>query len=363
MNENLLQRIDDAVVSINNNGLYFEDTFSNSELWHLYVAIFGMMPNMFELGEDLETPPIWEDPSVEEEEDSDKKYIDTNKTSAKLVNLLKDRCVVINHFDRPFIFTEDGLMIYISYHGSIVCLYKENKLPQEILDCMVYKEVELKHMLYVTQSSRGFNVARMDVNRQECDLGTNYNEDLPEEVIRESLSSDESGIIILHGAPGCGKTSYIRNLIYSIDKKFIFLDSSCFQSITDASFIDLLVSHRNSVFVLEDCETLLRDRAAGNTQLSALLNLSDGILGDSLSLKFLCTFNSDLSNIDPAILRKGRLKIKYEFGKLKADRVQKLAAKLGKTIPEGTDLPLCDIYSYGTENNGKQQVRPKVGFN
>lgn len=359
---NLLERINNAAVAINKNGLFFEDTFSNSELWHLYVEIFGVMPSMFDLGEDLETPSFWEHPmSIGEEEESEKRYIDTDKTSANLVKLLNDTSVIIGHFGRPFIIDESGLMVYTTYHGNIACLYKENKLPQSVIDCMVYREAELKHMLYVTQSSRGFNVARMDVSKQDCDISTNYNDDLPDDVIRESLSSDESGIIILHGIPGCGKTSYIRNLIYSIDKKFVFLDSSCFHSITDASFIDLLVSHRNSVFVLEDCETLLRDRASGNTQLAALLNLSDGILGDSLSLKFLCTFNSDLSKIDPAILRKGRLKIKYEFGKLKADKVKKLAAKLGKDIPQPVDMPLCDVYSYGTENNGTQTIK-KVGF-
>lgn len=365
MNQNLLNKVNEAVRSINVNGIYFEDTYSNSELFHLYVAIFGTIPSFFELGDkhfsdryESVIKPI----AVDEEEDDDLPPIDADKTMPKIMDLLGESCVIINHFDRPFVIDESGLLIYITYHGTIVCLYKENKLPEKLNECIVYREPKKKQMLYVTQSSRGFSVTRMDVNRQDCDVAMNYNDDLPDDVIRESLSSNESGIIILHGIPGCGKTSYIRNLIYSIDKKFIFLDSSCFHSITDATFIDLLVSHRNSVFVLEDCETLLRDRASGNTQLAALLNLSDGILGDSLSLKFLCTFNSDLSKIDSAILRKGRLKIKYEFGKLKATKVQKLAAKLGKTIPEGKDLPLCDVYSYGTENNGEQQTRPRVGF-
>lgn len=360
MNEVLLNKINEAARSINSTGVCFEDTYSNSELFHLYVAVFGVMPNFFELGEKTYA----EQPAFigEGKEEEDTLPVDADKTLPKILDVLGDTCVALNHFNRPFIISESGLMIYTTYHGVMVCLYKENKLPEAILNCVVYREPKKKQMLYVTQSSRGFSVTRMEVNKQECDISTNYNDDLPDDKIRESLSSDESGIIILHGIPGCGKTSYIRNLIYSIDKKFIFLDSSCFHSITDASFIDLLVSNRNSIFVLEDCETLLQDRSSGNTQLAALLNLSDGILGDSLSLKFLCTFNSDLSKIDPAILRKGRLKIKYEFGKLKANKVQKLASKLGKEIPDGKDLPLCDVYSYGTENNGEQKTRPRVGF-
>lgn len=360
MNESFLNKINEAVRSINNSGIYFEDIYSNSELFHLYVAIFGIMPSFFELGDKPYTERLI--PTVGEEEEEDILPIDVDKTLPKILEVLGNTCVAFNYFDRPFIISEDGLMVYATYHGDVICLYKEDKLPEAILQCVVYRKPKKKQMLYVTQSSRGFSVTRMEVNKQDCDISINYNDDLPDDKIRESLTSDESGIIILHGIPGCGKSSYIRNLIYSIDKRFVFLDSSCFHSITDATFIDLLVSNRNSVFVLEDCETLLQDRSSGNTQLAALLNLSDGILGDSLSLKFLCTFNSDLSRIDPAILRKGRLKIKYEFGKLKAQKVQKLAAKLGKTIPNGSDLPLCDVYSYGVDNNGEQKSRPKVGF-
>lgn len=365
MNKTFLDKVNEAARSLNATGMYFEDIYSTSELFHLYVTIFGIMPNFFELGDKSYMEriiPLTEGGGiVEEEEDYDTLPLDVDKTFSKVTEVLGDTCVIFNHFTRPFIFSEDGLIMYSTYSGTIICLYRESTLPENIVSCTVFKEPRKKQMLYVTQSSRGFSVTRMEVNKQDCDITTNYNDDLPDDVIRESLSSDESGIIILHGIPGCGKTSYIRNLIYSIDKKFIFLDSSCFHSITDASFIDLLVSNRNSVFVLEDCETLLQDRASGNTQLAALLNLSDGILGDSLSLKFLCTFNSDLSRIDPAILRKGRLKIKYEFGKLKADKVQKLATKLEKTIPEGKDLPLCDVYNYGIENN-KEQQKPKMGF-
>lgn len=355
-NERFVNKINKAVRSINANGIYFEDIYSISELFHIYVALFGIIPSLFALGGDSYN----ESPNIIEEDNP--VPTDWKKTLPKIIELLGDKCVVLNHFNRPFIIADNGLMIYTTYSEEIICLYKDRELPKEILACVVYKEPDKKQMLYVTQSSRGFNVVSMDVADYECDITTNYNDDLPNDKIREALMSDDSGILILHGMPGCGKTSFIRNLIYSIDRKFVFLDSSCFHSITDASFIDLLVTNRNRIFVLEDCETLLQDRASGNTQLAALLNLSDGILGDSLSLKFLCTFNSDLSRIDPAILRKGRLKIKYEFGKLKADKVQKLAAKLGKTIPENIDMPLCDVYNYGVENNSKQNNSFRVGF-
>lgn len=122
------------------------------------------------------------------------------------------------------------------------------------------------------------------------------------------------------------------------------------------------MEHKESVIILEDCETLLQDRATSNQKISTLLNISDGIIGDSLKLKFICTFNSDLTTIDKAILRKGRLKIKYEFKKLKADKVQALGKELGKNLPN-EDMALCDIFNYEEDNNGNQVNRPnKIGF-
>ena len=76
------------------------------------------------------------------------------------------------------------------------------------------------------------------------------------------INSKESGIAILHGVPGCGKTSYIRKLIAdNPNKKFVFLDAFyVFNTFGDASFIELLTNKRDSVFVVEDCEDLLVSR-------------------------------------------------------------------------------------------------------
>ena len=238
-------------------------------------------------------------------------------------------------------------------------------IPKEIVDCLVYKEAKAT-MEYVTYSNQGFRTTLMKVKEQDCDIQSNYNDDLPHQQITDMINSKESGIAILHGVPGCGKTSYIRKLIAdNPGKKFVFLDASTFQYIGDASFIELLTNKRDSVFVVEDCEDLLVSRdTKGNHRISSLLNLSDGILGDSLNLKFVCTFNADISSIDKALLRKGRLKVKYEFGKLTKDKATALAVKLGKTEPVTEDMALCDVYNLGTDNGGEQieSDRPKIGF-
>jgi ATP-dependent 26S proteasome regulatory subunit len=44
-----------------------------------------------------------------------------------------------------------------------------------------------------------------------------------------------------------------------------------------------------------------------NAGLINILNNSDGLLSDELCIKFICTFNAPLKDIDEALLRKGRL--------------------------------------------------------
>ena len=145
------------------------------------------------------------------------------------------------------------------------------------------------------------------------------------------------------------------------EQKFYWLDSSMFSMINSTEFMEFLLDCKGGVFILEDCESILKDRNTNyNNLITPILNISDGMLGDSLNLKFFCTFNTSLKNIDEALLRKGRLSLKYEFGKLSKDRVQKLFDKLGIDVKAPGDLPLCDIYNYLVDNGQKE--KKKIGF-
>jgi len=68
---------------------------------------------------------------------------------------------------------------------------------------------------------------------------------------------------------------------------------------------------------------------SGNNNVSNLLNISDGLLSDCLNVQIICTFNSGLNLVDSALLRKGRLIARYEFGKLDVRKAQKLSEHLG----------------------------------
>lgn len=235
------------------------------------------------------------------------------------------------------------------------------EIPKEIIDCLVKNETD-NTFGYVTKSSKGFETKVMSVNKVNIKLEDQYNDSIPHSTIIDFINSDSSGLAILHGIPGCGKTTYLRYLISSNpDKDFYILDSNTFNYITDSCFIEYLMDHKNSVFILEDCESLLVSRnSTYNSTLAALLNISDGMLGDGLNLKFICTFNTNLANIDKALLRKGRLKIKYEFDKLDKIKAQNLINQLGKDFTVTEPMALCDIYNLEEDNGIKS--KKKIGF-
>ena len=109
---------------------------------------------------------------------------------------------------------------------------------------------------------------------------------------------------------------------------------------------------------MEDCEKALTSRdKVYNPVMSTLLNLTDGIIADVLGIKLICTFNTNLNNIDKALLRKGRLSLKYEFKKLNAEKASKL---LGRNITN--EMSLADIYYDKEENDFSKKIERKIGF-
>ena len=163
---------------------------------------------------------------------------------------------------------------------------------------------------------------------------------------------DRGGLCILNGDPGCGKSTLIKKLVISnSDNCFVLVPQEILR-LNQEGFKNWLLRNCSSrrIFVIEDCEQLLisRDENQFNSSvISNILNYSSGILSDYTNSKFIFTFNTDIENIDKAILRKGRLRIKYEIKKLKGENLKKISEKIGyelteKDIVEG--ISLADLY-------------------
>ena len=153
------------------------------------------------------------------------------------------------------------------------------------------------------------------------------------------LTERKKGLSILEGKPGTGKTSYLRHLMGVLKKshRFYFIPPATMGMLSNPKFIGFWAKERNShgdkklVVILEDADAVLMTRGSDNRdEVSALLNLSDGMLGDFLSLQIICTINCPISDIDQALLRPGRLITHRRFERLDPVQALRLASHLGK---------------------------------
>jgi hypothetical protein len=185
----------------------------------------------------------------------------------------------------------------------------------------------------ITQNSSGLDLKQLEIKPTSLDIDLYYNDDFKavDEVIKQRLEKEnDKGIILLHGLPGTGKTTYLRHLIGNMKKRVLFVSPGVAGNLMNPEFIDLLIDNPNAVLVIEDAENIIMDRKfSSNSSVSNLLNISDGLLSDCLNVQIICTFNSALSTVDSALLRKGRLIAKYEFGKLGIEKSKRLSTHLG----------------------------------
>ena len=130
----------------------------------------------------------------------------------------------------------------------------------------------------------------------------------------------------------------------------------------DPEFIDLLIDNPNAVVIIEDAENIIMDRRCShNSSVSNLLNISDGLLADFLNVQLICTFNSSLTLVDNALLRKGRLIAKYEFGKLGVRKAQRLSDLLGFKNLVTKPMTIAEITNPGGKEY-KTERKEIIGF-
>lgn len=270
------------------------------------------------------------------------------------------------------IFTSDK-MYCLDYNSISIRYIDENEadIEQEarnIYSNLPKKVAESKEAVanLVGYSDGQYYTIESKVKKVDININENYNDDfIP--VYNDILSfidSRESGLVLLYGIPGSGKSSLLRHLCSKHPKDYIIVPTSLTNRLGDPDFVSFMIDNANSVFILEDCEQILMDRGVNmfNGAISNILNMSDGLLSDIMNIKFICTFNADIKTIDNALLRKGRCYAKYEFKELEESKVRALNDKYNLGLTEIRPMTLAEIYNADKTEYSEDRKMNKIGF-
>lgn len=236
-------------------------------------------------------------------------------------------------------------------------------------EILKFKREKKKSNIQLVKSEHGhLDTEEYDLLSNDIDVSLNYGEEfekIHEIIVKRLNKENDKGIILLHGDPGTGKTSYLKYLTKLIkDKDILFIPPSMAEMLSEPSIIPFLMERKNSILIIEDAERVISDRESNGSSagVSNILNLTDGILGDCLNIQVVATFNMKKERIDQALLRKGRLIAEHKFGPLSVDETNKLLKHLNKDETSDKGLTLADIYNIDSDVVRITKQTKKIGF-
>jgi hypothetical protein len=153
-----------------------------------------------------------------------------------------------------------------------------------------------------------------------ADIARNYPPDVRsvlDQLVALRPTEDDGRVIVLHGEPGTGKTTFIRSLLWewrSWTRADVVDDGS--KLLHDPAYFGEVAAEQHGdrwqVIVIEDAGDLVDDTLYGG-DLSRLLNASDGIVGMGTRTLFVLTTNEPIYTPQKALLRPGRCLAKIEL--------------------------------------------------
>ena len=163
-------------------------------------------------------------------------------------------------------------------------------------------------------------------------------------------------LMLWTGEPGTGKTYAIRALARAwsawctaqliIDPERFFGDAKYLIEIMSGEehdFVEGTDVKKSRLIICEDADDFIRSRYRSGSGVGRLLNVADGLLGQGLNNIILLTSNTPAAQLDPALVRPGRLLANLEFGRFVPDEARTWLGDPAAVVP-AAGMTLAELY-------------------
>lgn len=290
--------------------------------------------------------------------------------------------------ERVIYYTDDEIVMIASAWRNTdqadrvtVRLRGDVTLVNEVFEILASKyRVEAPQVYNVSLTRSGLIRRRMPITAAMSQItvpASNYPylKETPGELSEMFLASEQN-VIVMIGPPGTGKSTYTREMIFSIYRTYrarVELDENALMPVvlllSDAKvlaheeLLDFLQiaqrGDRDVIFVFEDADNLIGRRSDGNSVMSGLLNMSDGIVKSKTKI-IISTNLSGVDKVDEALIRPGRCFGIVTFSRLSLVEANVVRKHYGKELLEGKNTwTLAEAINYVPD---RHNVTPTFGF-
>jgi hypothetical protein len=284
--------------------------------------------------------------------------------------------LIIN--DRIFAKLDEGCyMSYVvvdrnmenSFIDSVMFFYtKNNETVNEYIDllneCVLdFDEDSTNKLNTVTLSANGLEIEPIGFHDIDMDnIDSYYNAETFKKVekVIKKIKKSNTGMTILYGERGTGKTSIINHLADKLDRMVIFIPNNMIEhTINNPEFRRFIKRYEKPILVIDDCELVLNEMYnRSNVTTTNLVQMVDGFLASTMDVNIVAIFNAEKEDeIDHNLLECNSLIDVVEFGYLSEEECTELAKTIGGNKKQKGSAKMIDVVK-----KRKPATQSTIGF-
>jgi len=226
---------------------------------------------------------------------------------------------------------------------QITLVGKRELVNTFIKECKDYSHNRRNEFVHVKEAEHGFWESSIKRRKRPMDsvilpegIKRTLVEDIDQYVASKSwynkMSIPWRRGYLLSGPPGCGKSSIVTAIASQLDYTVCVLN---LRNAREEDVHNLLANlSEESILLLEDIDCAFSNREAeGKVTFSGLLNALDGVSASEGRIVFMTT--NHLENLDPALIRPGRIDLILELGQATLGQKEELVRRF---FPDNNDF-------------------------